>query len=349
MAVKTFSLDIAYAAASLKAVWTNTSGEYWNAQSSTYEAYDSANWNTSEYLVSVTANGKTGEFKTTVPALPGSASSPAVHKLTIYYLPSGSASTANDYPVLESLFVWNATVEVTLASGGQIATAGDLLSLNGSDPAELVQAAAEEGLRTYNLDHLVASAVDTNFATTVHLNSVIGHLADNGTSATFDRTTDALEELAGGGGTTAQEVWEYGSRTLTSGRPDHSVISPASPQHLDIYRADAYASAQGSGRKLTFTEAANETHWPDTITTVHLTIQPTAEAIADGAATSSQKLDDVAGVVTSNSIVYFELPGTSTDDLASGVNIYRFWVVANKATSRATLRSGTCTVRPNPS
>jgi len=37
--------------------------------------------------------------------------------------------------------------------------------------------------------------VDTNFATTVHLDSVIGQLADNGTAATFDRTTDSLEVL----------------------------------------------------------------------------------------------------------------------------------------------------------
>jgi len=56
-----------------------------------------------------------------------------------------------------------------------------------------IQTEANDALVANNLDHLLLSAVDTNFATTVHLNSVIGHLADDGTTATFDRTTDSLE------------------------------------------------------------------------------------------------------------------------------------------------------------
>lgn len=58
-----------------------------------------------------------------------------------------------------------------------------------------VQSEVQDALEANNLDHLVKIAVDTDFATTVHLNSVIGHLADNGSSATFDRTTDSLEAL----------------------------------------------------------------------------------------------------------------------------------------------------------
>ena len=57
----------------------------------------------------------------------------------------------------------------------------------------LLQTEANDAIVANNLDHLMLSAVDTNFATTVHLNSVIGHLADAGTTATFDRTTDSLE------------------------------------------------------------------------------------------------------------------------------------------------------------
>lgn len=67
-----------------------------------------------------------------------------------------------------------------------------------------VQSEANDALVANNLDHLVLSAVDTNFATTVHLNSVIGQLADNGTSATFDRTTDSLEAIKDSAVTTAQ-------------------------------------------------------------------------------------------------------------------------------------------------
>lgn len=58
-----------------------------------------------------------------------------------------------------------------------------------------VQSEVDDALVAQNLDHLVKIAVDTDFPTTVHLNSVIGHLADNGTVATFDRTTDSLEAL----------------------------------------------------------------------------------------------------------------------------------------------------------
>lgn len=56
-----------------------------------------------------------------------------------------------------------------------------------------IQTEAEDALVAHNLDHLVKSAVDTNFATTVHADSVIGHIADNG--AGFDRTTDSLEAI----------------------------------------------------------------------------------------------------------------------------------------------------------
>lgn len=58
-----------------------------------------------------------------------------------------------------------------------------------------IKAEAVAALADIKLDHLVNSAVDTNWATTVHLDSVIGHIADVGTTATFSRTTDALEAI----------------------------------------------------------------------------------------------------------------------------------------------------------
>lgn len=135
--------------------------------------------------------------------------------------------------------------------GGTVQTAGNIpaelakvpksdgtASWNATAAAQ-IQSEANDALVANNLDHLVLSAVDTDFATTVHLNSVIGHLADNGTSATFDRTTDSLEAArdnvgtAGAGLTaaddatisaigalnniTAASVWAVGTRTLTAG------------------------------------------------------------------------------------------------------------------------------------
>lgn len=61
--------------------------------------------------------------------------------------------------------------------------------------AAAVKAEAVAALADIKLDHLVNIAVDTNWATTVHLDSVIGHIADVGTAATFSRTTDALEAI----------------------------------------------------------------------------------------------------------------------------------------------------------
>lgn len=86
-----------------------------------------------------------------------------------------------------------------------------------TDVEDKVQQKAEAALVAYNLDHLIHSAVNTDFATTVHLNSVIGHLADNGTSASFDRTTDSLEAQANVSVLTAADVWAYSTREITGG------------------------------------------------------------------------------------------------------------------------------------
>ena len=69
-----------------------------------------------------------------------------------------------------------------------------IAALNNLSAAQ-VNTEVDTALADINLDHLVKIAVDTDFATTVHLNSVVGQLADNGTSATFDRTTDSQEAI----------------------------------------------------------------------------------------------------------------------------------------------------------
>lgn len=82
-------------------------------------------------------------------------------------------------------------LETTIGAAGAGLTA---VPWNAAWDAE-VQSEVDDALVAQNLDHLVKIAVDTNFATTVHLDSVIGHLADAGTTATFDRTTDSAEAL----------------------------------------------------------------------------------------------------------------------------------------------------------
>lgn len=87
-----------------------------------------------------------------------------------------------------------------------------------------VQSEVQDAIEANNLDHLVKIAVDTNFATTVHADSVIGQIADNG--AGFDRTTDSLEAIRDRGDAawttatgfsthSAADVWAVATRALT--------------------------------------------------------------------------------------------------------------------------------------
>jgi hypothetical protein len=115
------------------------------------------------------------------------------------------------------------TAEIGAAGAGLT----DLGGMSTGMKAE-VNAEVDTALADINLDHLVKSAVDTNFATTVHLDSVIGQIADVGTTATFDRTTDALEAIRNRGDAawttatgfathTAADVWSVATRLLTAG------------------------------------------------------------------------------------------------------------------------------------
>lgn len=100
--------------------------------------------------------------------------------------------------------------------------------------AAQIQSEANDALVANNLDHLVLSAVDTNFATTVHQNSVIGQLADSGGG--FDRTTDSLEAIRDSASsppsaaTIADAVWD---------EPRASHVTPGS-------FGEGAASVQGS-------------------------------------------------------------------------------------------------------
>ena len=61
--------------------------------------------------------------------------------------------------------------------------------------AAAIKAEVVAALADIKLDHLINIAVDTDWATTVHLDSVIGHMADVGTAATFDRTQESMEAI----------------------------------------------------------------------------------------------------------------------------------------------------------
>jgi hypothetical protein len=104
-------------AAQLFAVWTDESGQYWNALTAAFEAYSASNWTATKYLVAVT-EPRAGEYKTTIPSLAGSTSAPVVYHVRIYFTPtSGTPSAANDFPVTDAARVeWDGTAEVKIGS-----------------------------------------------------------------------------------------------------------------------------------------------------------------------------------------------------------------------------------------
>lgn len=132
---------------------------------------------------------------------------------------SGDATAADN---LEAMLDGTGGVSLTIST---LTATTNAIAWNAAWDAE-VQSEVDDALVAQNLDHLVKIAVDTNFATTVHADSVIGQIADNG--AGFDRTTDSLEAIRDRGDAawttatgfsthSAADVWTAGTRTLTAG------------------------------------------------------------------------------------------------------------------------------------
>lgn len=166
---------------------------------------------------------------------------------------------------------------------------------------------------------------------------------------------------------TAADVWEAGTRTITGGtvqatlggetvaeiaaalgsQANLNVYVPASGSTIDVYKGDAYSNDAGTGRRITITKAASETHWPTTLSTVHFTCTPTARTLEDHP--DATGLEDVACTVTTatgdGQAFYLELTDEQTATLTAGVGAYEFWFVANVSTAPATLRSGSMTAR----
>jgi hypothetical protein len=97
---------------------------------------------------------------------------------------AGSWATATGFSTHSAANVWSVTTRILTANT-------NFNDLSTTD----INTEVATALAAIKLDHLINIAVDTNWATTVHLDSVIGQLADVGTSATFDRTTDSQEAI----------------------------------------------------------------------------------------------------------------------------------------------------------
>lgn len=119
-------------------------------------------------------------------------------------------------------------VDNILVDTAEIGTAGagltDLGGMSTAMKAE-VQTEANDALVANNLDHLVLSAVDTDFDTTVHSDSVLGYLAHDGTgtgSAGYDRTQDSLEAISGATGGSSPTAAQIADAVWDESQGDHT-------------------------------------------------------------------------------------------------------------------------------
>jgi len=118
-----------------------------------------------------------------------------------------------------------------------------------------VQSEVQDAIEANNLDHLLKVAVDTNFQTTVHLDSVIGHIADNGTAATFSRTTDSLEAIrdnqASGGGASLEDIIS-GVQSVSGAIVEAQNASSLSIRIGDTWTQDIDSLGDLTGKVVTF-------------------------------------------------------------------------------------------------
>lgn len=149
-----------------------------------------------------------------------------VNTLTTYT--GNTPQTGDAYAIVNSGTFGNAAIKGYVDDIGTAGAGLTAIPWNAAWDVE-VQSEVQDAIEVNNLDHLVKVAVDTDFPTTVHLDSVIGYLADNGTTATFDRTTDALEAIRDRG----DVAWTTGTgtSTLTAGDVSTAVWNAATASY----------------------------------------------------------------------------------------------------------------------
>lgn len=136
----------------------------------------------------------------------------------------------------------------------------------------------DTALTDIDLDHLTKIALPTGPSADIALGSVMGYIMDDGTAWSYDRSTDSLEAIAAdGGGLTAQQVWEYATRSLTdkagfslSSSSEDSIVDKAWDEQQSGHTTagtfgkylDAQVSQVGGGTAADIADAV----WDETIT-----------------------------------------------------------------------------------
>lgn len=129
--------------------------------------------------------------------------------------------------------------------------------------AAQVNAEVDTALADIDLDHLIHSADPGSIVANSSLLAKLTSKSATPAFTSFNNTTDSLEAIrdnqSAGGGASAQDVWEYASRTLTSSGTI-TVVSPvnATTSDLSLYSGDDYHNSD-TNRELSWTS----TDWPD--------------------------------------------------------------------------------------
>jgi hypothetical protein len=118
---------------------------------------------------------------------------------TVTTLTGHTAQTGDSYAIVSSGTHGNAAIKGFVDDIGVAGAGLTAIPWNAAWDTE-VQSEVQDAIEANNLDHLVKIGVETDFATTVHLDSVVGMLADNGTTATYNRATMSLESTSTGVG-----------------------------------------------------------------------------------------------------------------------------------------------------
>lgn len=234
-----------------------------------------------------------------------------------------AAIGGTSYPMGLGAFRVDASVDSRLAP----TTAGRTLTVESSGAARAVDSASAAALATY------AQINDGVMVSLGALATTLDDVHDHSDQITNSQLPEVLTNIAGLPASLASTA------NLT-------ILAAATGSTLDVYGKDSYANADGRG--ITITKASTETHWPTTLSTVHFYCWPHPNTLEEDSDAAS--LSDIACTVTTatgdSRAFRLDLTSAQLSTLTEGRYLFAF--VANKATNKATLRSGAMNVRAAP-
>lgn len=303
-----------------------------------------------------------GNIKADVLAISGDTT--AADNAEAFFDGTGYAGTGNVIPTVTTLTNLPAITANWLTAAGLAADAGteigaavlsalgtgtwaSAIPWNAAWDAE-VQSEAEDALVVHRVDELLNADSDIDGAAPPTVGSVFHELmSKTAGSFTFDQTTDSNEAIRdrgdaawGSAGSVDAAAIAAAVATALAGVP----VTPRSPVQGDdliITRGDAYPTTD-STRRIRFSQAADETHWPSIITTATFYADPTTQTLEG--ASSAASITRSCTVTDSDTI---DLPLTASETTALTAGTYRYQLKANVAGDIATIREGVLTVNEN--